>query len=286
MRGMGETLDIRPISGALGAEIRGLSCEQVDERVAAQLSDALSTHLVLALPGLAPSVEAFRDLGARFGELEIHPYVPKVDEAVPEVVILDSEESPKADVWHTDVTFSTNPPIAAMLHMVDGPDFGGDTMWINTFEIYDSLSDPLKAMLDGLTCTHHDARGKLQAEHPVVRLDPESGRKALFVNKQFSRRIPQLSRPESQMLLSHLFRWQEQVRFSCRWRWSTGDVVIWDERFTIHSVVDDTKERRILHRATVLGDGPIAVANTPSWPEDEGDPMASSGYFGIGGYEF
>jgi len=283
---MAHALDIRPISGALGAEVVGLSPGQIDDTVAEQLADALSSHLVLALPGLAPSIEEFRDLGARFGALEVHPYVPKVDESVPEVVRLDSDESPKADVWHTDVTFSTDPPIAAMLHMVEGPDFGGDTMWINTFEIYDSLSEPVKMMLEGLTCTHHDARGKLTAEHPVVRVHPDSGRRGLFVNKQFSRRIPQLSRPESQMLLAHLFRWQEQVRFSCRWRWSMGDVVIWDERFTIHSVVDDTKERRILHRATVLGEGPIPVDGAPIWPEHQGNTMASSGYFGIGGYEF
>jgi len=283
---MAETLDIRPLSGALGAEVHGLVIDALDEGIAAQLKDALSTHLVLAVPGLSPSIEAFRDLGARFGELEVHPYIAKVDESVPEVVSLDSEESPKADLWHTDVTFSTSPPVAAMLHMVDGPEFGGDTMWISTFGVYDSLSDPLKAMLDGLTCTHHDARGKLSAEHPVVRVHPETGRKGLFVNKQFSRRIPQLSRPESQMLLAHLFRWQEQVRFSCRWRWTTGDVVIWDERFTIHSVVDDTKERRVLHRATVLGDGPIPVDEASTWPPHESNPMASSGYFGIGGYEF
>lgn len=284
---MARDLEIRPTAGALGAEVRGLSVDHLDEATARQLIDALSTHLVLFLPGLRPTVEQFRDLGAIFGELEVHPYIPKVDEAVPEVVELDSEVSPKADLWHTDVTFSESPPVAALLHMVEGPDFGGDTMWINTLDVHDTLSEPLKAMLDGLTCTHDDARGALRAEHPVVRVQPTTGRKALFVNKQFSRRIPQLSRPESQMLLAHLFRWQEQVKFSCRWRWSTGDVVIWDERFTLHSVVDDTKERRLLHRATVLGDGDsLAVPDVPTWPDHEPNPMASSGYFGIGGYEF
>jgi taurine dioxygenase len=284
---MADTLEIRPVAGALGAEVRGLSADRLDEAIAQQLMDALAAHLVLFLPGLEPTVEQFRDIGALFGELEVHPYIPKVDEAIPEVVELDSEVSPKADLWHTDVSFSESPPIAALLHMVDGPEFGGDTMWINTLDVYDTLSAPLKAMLDGLTCTHNDARGALSAEHPVVRVQPGTGRKSLFVNKQFSRRIPQLSQPESQMLLAYLFRWQEQVRLSCRWRWSTGDVVIWDERFTLHSVVDDTKERRLLHRATVLGDGPpLGVPDAPTWPEYERNKMASSGYFGIGGYEF
>lgn len=284
---MADNLEIRPVAGALGAEVRGLSADRLDEAIAQQLMDALAAHLVLFLPGLGPTVEQFRDIGALFGELEVHPYIPKVDEAIPEVVELDSEVSPKADLWHTDVSFSESPPIAALLHMVDGPEFGGDTMWINTLDVYDTLSAPLKAMLEGLTCTHNDARGALSAEHPVVRVQPGTGRKSLFVNKQFSRRIPQLSRPESQMLLAHLFRWQEQVRLSCRWRWSTGDVVIWDERFTLHSVVDDTKERRLLHRATVLGDEPpLGVPDAPTWPEYERNKMASSGYFGIGGYEF
>jgi taurine dioxygenase len=283
---MAEMLDIRPTAGALGAEVRGLAVERIDHGTAGQLMDALSTHLVLFLPALSPTVEELRDLGGLFGELEVHPYLPKADENVPQVVDLDSDTSPKADLWHTDVTFSPTPPIAAMLHMVDGPAFGGDTMWINTFDVYDSLSEPLRVLLDGLTCIHGDTRGTIRGEHPVVRVHPETGRKGLFVNKQFSRQIPQLSRPESQMLLTHLFRWQEQIRFSCRWRWSTGDVVIWDERFTLHSVVDDTKERRILHRATVLGAPPIPVSGAANWPEHKRDDMASSGYFGIGGYEF
>ena len=284
---MADPLEIRPTAGSLGAAVSGLSADRLDESAARQLMDALSTHLVLFLPGLAPTVEQFRDIGALFGELEVHPYIPNVDEQFPEVVELDSEVSPKADLWHTDVTFSESPPIAALLHMVEGPEFGGDTMWINALDVYDTLSDPLKVMLEGLTCTHNDTRGALTAEHPIVRVQPGTGRKGLFVNKQFSRRIPQLSRPESQMLLAHLFRWQEQVKFSCRWRWSVGDVVIWDERFTLHSVVDDTKERRLLHRATVLGDlASLAVPDAPVWPAYERNTMASSGYYGIGGYEF
>ena len=120
----------------------------------------------------------------------------------------------------------------------------------------------------------------------MVRTHPDTGRPGLFVNKQFSRRIPQLSRPESQMLLSYLFRWQEQVQFSARWRWSPGDVVMWDERVTLHIMVNDTEGRRELRRVSVLGDRPAAHA-----PEAIGEPFglpktASSGFYGIGSYEF
>ena len=144
----------------------------------------------------------------------------------------------------------------------------------------------MQDFLSGLTCTHETTQGDIRAEHPVVRVHPETGRRSLYVNKQFSRRIPQLSRPESQALLAHLFKWQEQVKFSCRWHWSNGDVALWDERVTLHAVVDDTPARRLMHRVTVLGDDPQPPEGSRSWPKHETDKRASSGFYGIGGYEF
>lgn len=284
---MPDLLEIRPLGGALGAEVRGLAAGPPTDDIADALRQLLDTHLMLAIPGLHPSLADLVSLGQVFGDLEVHPYLSKSDDSVPEVCAVDSEAVPKADLWHTDVTFSEEPPTAALLHMVECPPFGGDTMWLNTHEVYDTLSEPMKAMLEGLTCFHDDGgQGGRKAEHPVVRVHPTTGRKGLFVNKQFSRRIPQLSRAESQMMLAHLFRWQEQVKFSCRWHWSAGDVVIWDERFTLHSVVDDTKERRLLRRVTALGVAPTPATTDAAWPKHEENKMASSGYFGIGGYEF
>ncbi len=282
-------LDIRPVGGSLGAEVRGLDAEAIDPEVAAALQDALAEHLVLFLPGLDPSLTALRDIGALFGPLEVHPYITKADESVPEVHELDSATpgGVRADLWHTDVTFATEPPTAALLQMVEGPDHGGDTMWINCQAVHDSLSLPMQDFLSGLTCIHDDGgQGDRKAEHPVVRIHPETGRRSLFVNKQFSRRIPQLSRPESQNLLAYLFRWQEQVRFSCRWQWSVGDVALWDERTTLHAVVDDTDARRVLRRVTALGVAPIPVESARQWPRHKSDKRASSGFYGIGGYEF
>ena len=289
MRKQQSTLDIRPIGGCLGAEVRGLDVEAFDKHVAEELRAALTEHLVLFLPGLAPSLPGLRDLGALFGPLEVHPYIPKADQSVPEVCELDSllPSGAKADLWHTDVTFSQTPPVAALLHMVEGPEYGGDTMWISCAAVFDSLSLPMQDFLSGLTCIHDDGRqGDMKSEHPVVRVHPETGRRSLYVNKQFSRRIPQLSRPESQNLLAYLYKWQEQIKFSCRWRWSSGDVALWDERVTLHSVVDDTQERRLLRRVTVLGDDPKPPQDAKSWPRHKGDKSASSGFYGIGGYEF
>ena len=279
-------LDIRPIAGLLGAEVRGLDVDSIDDGVAAQLQKALADHLVLAMPGLSPSLEGLRDVGSLFGTVDPVPYLEPVDPAVAEVISLDSQSQVKADLWHTDATFLEQPPAIALLHMVRCPPHGGDTMFIDSHAVYDSLSPVMQEFLAALTCIHDDARGDKKAEHPVVRAHPDSGRPALFVNKQFSRRIPQLSRPESQMLLSYLFRWQEQVRFSMRWRWSPGDVVMWDERVTLHIMVNDTDGRRELRRASVLGERPVAHA-----PDRIGEPFglsktASSGFYGIGSYEF
>ncbi|MEM9521416.1 MAG: TauD/TfdA family dioxygenase [Actinomycetota bacterium] len=280
-------LDIRPIAGLLGAEVRGLDVGAIDEGAASQLHKALIDHLVLVLPGLSPSLAELRDIGALFGELDTHPYLTPVAEDVPEVISLDSLYTVKADLWHTDATFKTEPPAIALLHMLDCPAYGGDTMFINSHAVYDSLSPALQDFLQTLTCIHDDGgQGDRKAEHPVVRAHPVTGRPSLFVHKQFSRRIPQLSRPESQMLLSYLFAWQEQVQFSCRWRWSPGDVVLWDERNTLHAMVNDTEGRRELQRATVLGGAPAAFA--PGRLADNfGLPKtASSGFYGIGSYEF
>ena len=123
----------------------------------------------------------------------------------------------------------------------------------------------------------------------MVRAHPGTGRRSLYVNKQHGRRIPQLSRPESQALLGFLYRWQEQVKFSCRWRWTPGDVALWDERVTLHSIVDDIGEAdgtRVLHRVTVLGDDPQPPADAPTWDRHRSDKTAASGYYGMAGFEF
>jgi len=284
---MAAELDITPTAGCLGARISGLDASDIDEGVAAQLTKALIDHHVIFMPGLAPTPAQLRRIASLYGPVDAHPYLPKADPDIPEVDILDSSATPAADIWHTDMTFVAEPPLAALLHMVEGPDYGGDTMWINCHAVYDTLSAPMQAFLEGLTCIHDDAsQGDRKAEHPVIRVHPETQRKSLYVNKQFSRRIPQLSRPESQNLLAWLFRWQEQVAFSCRWSWSNGDVVLWDERVTLHSVVHDQRKRRVLHRCSVLGDRPQAPDSAPSWPRHQRDKMASSGYYGFGGYEF
>jgi alpha-ketoglutarate-dependent taurine dioxygenase len=264
-----QTLTVRPVSGALGAELRGLDLGELDDEGFAQLRAALRDHLVVFLPDQHLSPEAHRDLGRRFGELEIHPYLPKLDQEYPEIVVLESERGMIADVWHTDVTFAASPPLFSVLHMQVCPPVGGDTMWTNQHLVYESLSAPLREMLLGLTAVHTAAvfgHPEQQAEHPVVRVHPETGRPSLFVNRQFTHHIVQLSRGESDVLLQYLWAFSEQPQFTCRRSWTPGTVGIWDNRATQHYVVNDFDAPRVLSRVTVLGDEPRPAGDIGRWP--------------------
>jgi taurine dioxygenase len=195
--------------------------------------------------------------------------------------VLDDADTPAADVWHTDVTFSKHPPIGAILHMIECPPVGGDTQWINLYQAYETLSEPLKEMLEGTTAIHVNRYGTGDvAEHPVVRVHPETGRKSLYVNRIFTSHIRQLSRPESDALLPFLYRWCEQTKFSVRYRWQKGAVGMWDNRCTLHSAVNDWQGRRVIQRITVLGDTPTGVA-APRWDKHEPSSNGASDFYGM-----
>jgi taurine dioxygenase len=258
-------LDVRPLAGALGAEIRGLDLsEPLTESARSAIRAALLDHLVIFFPEQHLNPERHRAFAANWGEMEIHPYLSKVD-GYPEVIVL---EGAVADMWHTDVTFSDRPPVMSILNMVSAAPVGGDTMWSNQYASYDALSEPLREMLDGLTALHTArtyGQPENQAEHPAVRVHPETGRRCLYVNGQFTERFPQLSRDESDMLLGFLVRHMAQPKFTVRYRWSTGTVAIWDNRCTQHSVVNDIDDaERVINRVTILGDLP--EGNEPRWP--------------------
>jgi len=279
-----QNLDIRPIGGALGAEIHGLDLRKMDDDLGKAMTAALDEHLVLFFPGQHLSPREHRDFGLHFGELEPgHNQLQSVDPEVPEVVALDSDTDPAADVFHTDVTFRNSPPIASVLNMIECAPKGGDTMWVNLQLVFESLSAPMQAMLEGLTALHTQkgAPPVKPAEHPVVRVHPNSGRKSLYVNRIFTDRIVQLSPPESKAMLEYLFRFAEQPQFSCRYRWSLGDLGIWDNRATLHAAVSDyIGGHRVIQRVTVLGDNPIASAPCP-WPAHKVTGQRASDFFDV-----
>ncbi|MCU1487533.1 MAG: taurine dioxygenase [Actinomycetia bacterium] len=266
--GVTTTLTARRIAGSLGAELHGLDLANLDDAGYEQLRAALREHMVVFLPDQHLTPGQHITLGRRFGEIEIHPFIQKLDEDHPEIVLLQSERGMVADVWHTDVTFSPTPPLFSILNMLQCPPSGGDTMWSNQALVYESLSAPIRELLLGLTAVNNAAvfgHPETTAEHPVVRVHPETGRASLFVNRQFTDRIVQLSRGESDALLGYLYAFSEQPQFNCRYSWTEGTIGIWDNRTTQHYVVNDFDGPRALTRVTILGDHPTAAGDTARW---------------------
>ncbi|RNG30433.1 TauD/TfdA dioxygenase family protein [Streptomyces botrytidirepellens] len=261
---------VRPVSGALGAEIFGMDLTDIGDADFERIRELLLRYLVIFFPDqshLTP--EAHIALGKRFGEVEVHPFLPKV-EGYPELALIESDKGGKADAWHIDVTFSPNPPVASILHLVTCPESGGDTMWSNQYLAYETLSEPYREMLDGLTAVHvlkAPEVGELTAEHPVVRVHPETGRRSLYVTRMWSSHIPQLSRHESDSVLQFLFEHSEQPAFNCRYRWQPGAVAMWDNRATQHLAINDYSAYRRGQRVTILGDHPTGDA--PRWKNYE-----------------
>jgi len=276
------SLTLTRLSPALGAIVEGVDLAQpLTDRLQQEVQQALLQHQVLFFRNQDITPVQQRDFAARFGDLHTHPIYPQHPDA-PQVMILDTDAFDLKDnaIWHTDVTFIETPPAAAVLAARQLPEFGGDTLWASSFAAWDALSDRLKTLLEGLTATHdftktfplkrfgltaadrekweQTRRDNPPLSHPVVRTHPQSGRKGLFVNGGFTTEINELPEEEGAALLAFLLAHQARPEFSIRWRWQAGDVAFWDNRCTSHYAVDDYRPtRRIMHRATILGDKPF-----------------------------
>lgn len=270
------------LSPALGAELQDIDLSRpLTPALRQDIRQALLQHQVLFFRGQDITPAQQRDFAAQFGDLHIHPIYPPHPEAK-EVMVLDTDVFDLKDnaLWHTDVTFITTPPLGAVLAARQLPDTGGDTLWASSSAAYDALSDKLKTLLEGLTATHDFTHsfplkryGKTETDrqrweetrlknppvsHPVVRTHPETGRKGLFVNDGFTTHINELPDEEGDALLAFLLCHQTRPEFTVRWRWQPGDVAFWDNRITSHYAVDDYRPvRRVMHRATILGDQPF-----------------------------
>ncbi|ALE90558.1 taurine dioxygenase [Pseudomonas versuta] len=276
------SLTITPISSALGAQIDGvdltrpLSPQQRDA-----IEQALLEHQVIFFKDQSITPQQQARFAANFGDLHIHPIYPNVPEQ-PEVLVLDTAVTDVRDnaVWHTDVTFLPTPAMGAVLSAKQLPAFGGDTLWASGIAAFEGLSRPLQVLLDGLTATHdftksfplerfgstpedflrwdQTRKNNPPLSHPVVRTHPVSGRKSLFVNEGFTTKINELSEAESEAILKLLFAHSTRPEYTIRWRWQENDVAFWDNRVTQHYAVDDYRpNRRVMHRATILGDAPF-----------------------------
>jgi taurine dioxygenase len=260
--------EVRRVGGALGAEVGRIDLRDLDDDAFARIRALLVEHLVLFFPDQHLSPDEHRAFAVRFGEPEIHPFIPKLDDAHPEIVVLRAESGFIADVWHTDVTFDPSPPICSVLQALEMPDAGGDTMWSNQYLAYERLSAPMRQLVEGLTAVHSAAtygHPERQAEHPVVRRHPDTGRPSLFVNQQFTRRVPQLDRDESDALLAFLYAHSTQPHLGVRYGWQAGTVAVWDNRCTQHCAVNDYDGERVISRVTILGDLPEPAFDVERW---------------------
>lgn len=259
-------IEVTRLSAALGAEVRGLDLNRSTPDDVATIREQLVEHLVLFFPGQRLTLDGHVGFGRMFGELEIHPNLPHADDDHEEVLELRATKGAVADEWHTDVTFRPSPSVMSIMHMVTCPPLGGDTMWANQYLAYERLSAPLRELVDGLHALHNAAphrKPEMTAIHPVVRVHPETGRRSLMVNEHFTRRIVELSDPESDAVLRYLVGWSTSDEFVVRYRWAPGTVAIWDNRCTQHRVIHDFVGERVIQRVTVLGDSPCG--NPPRW---------------------
>lgn len=282
-------IEVKPLTPTIGAVIEGVDLSQpLDDEAFALVKAAFLKHRVIFFEDQRLTPVQHRDFAARFGALHTHPLYPGVPEA-PELFILDNhaDNPTDNDAWHTDVTFIETPPLGSILYAKHLPPVGGDTIWSDMKAAYDALSPTLRSFLVGLDAVHDFARGfpqrgivargagedkhaKALAEHPpvlhpVVRTHPETGEDALFVNFGFTERIKGLRRKESDAILNLLFEHITKPEFLVRWRWTPNAVAFWDNRITQHYAVNDyLPHRRIMNRATVLGDRPYHSSRRPA----------------------
>lgn len=278
---MATNLKVERLTPSCGAIVTGLDLAELDDSAFDQLMEIWLEHMVLLFPGQhSMTPEAHRDVARRFGELDIHPHAEKFSDELPEVCVLNSERAARADVWHADVTYTPSPPVAVLVRFVEGPPVGGDTLWSNQYLALEGLSDPMRDFISGLTALHMSTIDyDMTREFPIVRTHPLTGRDALYVNRLFTRAISELLPGESTALLNHLLEWSEKPEFTCRWRWSPGDMGIWDNRCVLHRAVNDYTEERTLHRVMILGEEP---AGPKSRWQKPAPPQAASSV----GYEY
>lgn len=274
---MSESLNIRRVAGALGAEISGvdLSKPLADDTVSA-IRAALTEHQVIFFRDqeLTPAQQVA--FGRRFGPLNIHPYVTGMA-GQPEVMEIIKEPSDRINFgggWHSDMSFLETPAIGSILYAVELPEWGGDTLFASQAAAFDALSPGLQATLEGLNAVHsasreysaqgHSAqkRGSMKVAeadgyvgeyvHPMVLVHPETGRKALYVNPAFTLRIEGWKTRESKALLDYLFEHSRYEAFTCRFAWRPGSVAFWDNRSVWHFALNDYPgQRRHMRRVTV-----------------------------------
>lgn len=283
---------IVPTGGALGADAWGVDIENLSDAGFEQVYQAwFDNDGVLRIPGQFVEVESMLAFAARFGELDLAPISSHGARKRPDLPHLTTISNiiengrPLGGLghyeakWHTDMSYKDVPPKASVLHAVELPKTGGDTSFCNMYQVYETLPDDLKQQIQGLSCKHDSSRdsvGTLRggfketyerpedapgAVHPLVCVHPDSKRTCLYLGRRNLAWIPGLSQRDSDQLLDALWAHAAQDRFSWTQRWRYGDLLIWDNRCTMHHRdALDANDRRLMNRTQIKGERPIAAA--------------------------
>ena len=274
-------MEIELISGALGAEVKGIDLKDSSIENWNVINDLLLEHKVLFFRNQNITSEEQLNLARKFGPLERHIYV-KGREKYPEILRIIKEPDEKqqwGETWHTDVSYNPKPTKVIMLRSIKIPPVGGDTMFSNMELAYETLDDEIKNKIDDKKAIHSslgaaafvdaykamEGNGNLKEysnSHPVVRTHPETGKKILYVNSMYTKKILDIDEDESDQILNHIFKHQERLDFTCRFKWTENAVAIWDNRSTQHQGLTDFFPgrglgfERIMDRVAIEGDKP------------------------------
>ena len=269
-------LAVTKLNGALGARIDGIDFRKnLTDAIFEQLQTALAEHHVVCIPANQMSPEQHLQMASYFGEPEHHVFFPNLGEHLKYVTVLDSEQIPPANSWHSDEQFLERPPIFTFTHAQQLPSYGGDTSFASLCAAYDDLSEGMKEYLSGVKAVHDYAmimelkwqkvRGdsvdmakplanSQNVELPLVQIHQPSGRKVLFASPTYTRFITGVPALESRTILNFLYEHFQKPEFQYRHRWQQGDMIIWDNRSTLHYAAGDYDQRRVMHRISVLAE--------------------------------
>jgi taurine dioxygenase len=277
-----ETMEVRPLAGALGAEIHGANLKDRDDSPMWQeLRQAFLQYHVIAVRGQDLSPEDMMRVGGKFGEPCEYPFA-KGMEGFPFITQVIKERDEKKNFgndWHTDTMYTPKPPRATLLYSLETPPHGGDTLYVNTAAAYAALSEGMKNLLDGLVgvasgglkrrpqgarveqvnrnrgikLVNTESANDWEASHPIVRTHPETGEKSLYVSSLHTIRFEGMTEEESKPMIDWLNNHCVQPEFSCRVSWEPGQLTLWDNRCTMHYAINDYHGQRRHMRRLIVG---------------------------------
>ncbi len=278
------SIKIKRLAGSMGAEISGVDLSQplANEQLV-DIHQAFLDHLMIYFRDQALSPKAQVGLARHFGKPAIYPFLKGLD-GIPEVnALIKTEDDTKAfgSAWHSDTSYKDCPDLGTLLYALEVPESGGDTLFANACQAYETLSPGMQKMLDGLIGIFNSEKGyaggraaqvgklgemgkaviateTFEAEHPIVRTHPETGRKALYVSRAHTLHFKGMTREDSDPLINYLSDHIVRPEFQCRLRWEPGTLAVWDNRCTQHHALNDYQgHRRHMHRVTIEGDRPV-----------------------------